>query len=136
MKWPTLKLANKDLVLCVKVAQGGETPIADSRKVLNASTQRLKSNSFKRRSCMSETKGTGSSVENVFQTSNKSEVETYCRNAGIEFEWRGANHLRTRQVCQAVATHPKTSETVWFNQAHLFHVSSLHPKVRESSFND
>jgi len=40
-----------------------------------------------------------------------------------------ANHLRTRL---SVATHPKTSETVWFNQAHLFHVSSLHPKVRES----
>jgi len=70
---------------------------------------------------MSETKGrTGSQWENVFQTSNKSEVETYCRNAGIEFEWR-AQIISEPVKSVAVATHPKTSETVWFNQAHLFH---------------
>jgi hypothetical protein len=40
--------------------------------------------------------------------------------------------LRTRQVCQAVAVHPLTRETVWFNQAHLFHVSNLEPAVRET----
>ncbi|MGH7998032.1 MAG: TauD/TfdA family dioxygenase, partial [Brasilonema sp.] len=59
------------------------------------------------------------------------EVEEYCRNHGIEFEWYGQDCLKTRQVCQAVATHPKTGETVWFNQAHLFHVSSLNSAVRE-----
>jgi len=41
MKWP-LKLANKDLVLCVKVAQGGETPIADSRKVFERIDPKIK----------------------------------------------------------------------------------------------
>jgi alpha-ketoglutarate-dependent taurine dioxygenase len=35
-------------------------------------------------------------------------------------------------VCQAVATHPDTGDVVWFNQAHLFHVSSLPPAVRDS----
>ena len=40
--------------------------------------------------------------------------------------------MRTSQLCQAVATHPRTGEQVWFNQAHLFHVSSLDPEVRES----
>ena len=40
--------------------------------------------------------------------------------------------MRTRQVCQAVATHPHTGEAVWFNQAHLFHVSSLEAEIRES----
>ena len=28
--------------------------------------------------------------------------------------------------------HPFTGDKVWFNQAHLFHVSSLAPEVRES----
>jgi alpha-ketoglutarate-dependent taurine dioxygenase len=28
-------------------------------------------------------------------------------------------------MCQAIATHPQTGEAVWFNQAHLFHVTSL-----------
>ena len=40
--------------------------------------------------------------------------------------------MRTRQICQAVATHPQRGETVWFNQAHLFHVSSLKPEVRKT----
>src|ERR1700754_2837743 len=31
-----------------------------------------------------------------------------------------------------VVTHPSTGETVWFNHAHMFHVSNLEAKVRES----
>jgi alpha-ketoglutarate-dependent taurine dioxygenase len=46
--------------------------------------------------------------------------------------WQDGDRLRTRQVCQAVAQHPQTGETVWFNQAHLFHVSSLAPEVQAS----
>lgn len=72
------------------------------------------------------------SWHNVFQTTNKSEVENYCRQAEIEFAWTGEDSLTTRQVCQAVAAHPKTGEMVWFNQAHLFHVSSLKSEIRES----
>ena len=70
--------------------------------------------------------------ENVFQTNDKSEVEAYCHRAGIEFAWQGGNCLRTRQVCQAVAAHPQTGDLVWFNQAHLFHVSSLKYEVSKS----
>jgi alpha-ketoglutarate-dependent taurine dioxygenase len=33
--------------------------------------------------------------------------------------------LRTRQIRQAIAAHPHTGEVVWFNHAHLFHVSNL-----------
>ena len=40
--------------------------------------------------------------------------------------------LRTRQTCQAVAVHPVTGDNVWFNQAHLFHISNLQAEVRES----
>jgi len=70
--------------------------------------------------------------QNVFQTENKSDVEAFCRSAGIEAEWLDKNRLRTRQVCQAVAKHPRTGDMVWFNQAHLFHISSLKPEIRES----
>ena len=31
-----------------------------------------------------------------------------------------------------MARHPRTGEWVWFNQAHLFHVSNLPEEVRES----
>ena len=38
--------------------------------------------------------------------------------------------MKTRQICQVIAKHPKTSEIVWFNQAHLFLISILDPTVR------
>lgn len=120
---------------CLRAAeQGGETPIADSRKVLQRITPKLREQFMRKKVMYIRNYGDGLDLpwQNVFQTENKAEVEEYCRKAGIEFEWKGSNHLRTRQVCQAVATHPKTGEMVWFNQAHLFHVSSLQSAVRES----
>jgi alpha-ketoglutarate-dependent taurine dioxygenase len=50
----------------------------------------------------------------------------------MTFEWLGNERLRTRQICQAVAEHPKTGEMVWFNQANLFHVSSLPAEIQHS----
>ena len=70
--------------------------------------------------------------QDVFQTTDRSVVEDYCRRANTTFEWGDGNRLRTRQVRQAVAVHPKTGETVWFNHAHMFHTSNLSPLVRES----
>jgi amino acid adenylation domain-containing protein len=70
--------------------------------------------------------------QEVFQTTERSEVERYCRENSITCEWPGEAHLRTTQVCQAVATHPQTGEPVWFNQAHLFHLTNLPPSVRET----
>ena len=53
-----------------------------------------------------------------------------------ENESYGLTTLRTRQVRQAVATHPATNEVVWFNHAHLFHSSSLEPDVRAALRSD
>jgi alpha-ketoglutarate-dependent taurine dioxygenase len=39
--------------------------------------------------------------------------------------------LRTSQRCQGIAHHPVTGEAVWFNQAHLFHLSALDADTRE-----
>jgi alpha-ketoglutarate-dependent taurine dioxygenase len=119
---------------CVKSAKkGGETPIADSRKVFQCIDSKIKEKFIEKKIMYVRNYGQGLDLqwENVFQTTDKSEVENYCRNAGIEFEWKNGNDLRTSQVCQAVATHPTTGEMVWFNQAHLFHVSSLKSEVRE-----
>ncbi|NJM52789.1 MAG: hypothetical protein HC846_04975 [Blastocatellia bacterium] len=35
------------------------------------------------------------------------------------------DYLIVRQICPAISKHPKTSEDVWFNQAHGFHPSAL-----------
>jgi alpha-ketoglutarate-dependent taurine dioxygenase len=68
--------------------------------------------------------------QSAFQTEDKFAVEAYCREAGIETEWRG-DRLRTRQARQAVARHPVTGEMVWFNHATFFHISTLEPSMRE-----
>jgi alpha-ketoglutarate-dependent taurine dioxygenase len=119
--------------LCVQAATGGETPIADSRRVLAAIPEPVR-REFERRQVM-YVRNYGERLDlpwqEVFQTGERSEVESFCRQAGIELEWRGADGLRTRQVCQAVARHPQLGVDVWFNQAHLFHVSSLASEVRD-----
>jgi hypothetical protein len=73
--------------------------------------------------------------QNVFQTENRAEAEEFCREAGIEFEWKGDEQLRTTDGCQATAAHPRTGEMVWFNQAHLFHVSNLESEIRDLLLN-
>jgi len=130
LNWPM-----KIWFFCVKTAEnGGQTPIADSRKVFQSIEPKIKEKFLEKKIMYVRNYGQGLDLqwENVFQTTNKSEVENYCRDADIEFEWKDENNLRTRQICQAVATHPKTGEIVWFNQAHLFHISSLQSAVRES----
>src|ERR1044072_5466946 len=123
--------------LCVEAApEGGETPIADSRRVFNQIDPAVRER-FARKQVMyvrNYGEALDLSWQNVFQTEDREEVEDYCRSAKIEFEWKGNNELRTKQVCQAIATHPDTGEQVWFNQAHLFHVSNLGEQMRESLF--
>ncbi|QIY54438.1 TauD/TfdA family dioxygenase [Streptomyces sp. RPA4-5] len=63
--------------------------------------------------------------QEVFQTSNRAEVEAYCRSSHAQFAWVGQDGLRTESVRQATVRHPRTGETAWFNHAHLFHVSNL-----------
>ncbi len=113
---------------------GGETPIADSRKVCERIPPTIQERFRQYHVLYVRHYGTGLDLpwQEVFQTDKKAEVEDFCHRAGIEYAWQAGNHLRTRQVCQAMVTHPQTHDRVWFNQAHLFHISSLTPTVRAS----
>jgi len=117
----------------VPAQQGGRTPIADSRKVFNRISRAVRERFTRRQVMYVRNYGQGLDLpwQDVFQTNEKSEVERLCRTVGIEFAWTANDGLTTRQICQAVAHHPQTGEDVWFNQAHLFHVSSLDPAARE-----
>jgi alpha-ketoglutarate-dependent taurine dioxygenase len=113
---------------------GGETPIADSRRVCQRIPREVRDR-FERKGVMYvRNYGSGFDLpwQEVFQTSDRADVEDFCRKLEMQFEWLRNDRLRTRQVCQAVASHPVTGETVWFNQAHLFHVSRLPEEVRDA----
>lgn len=126
--WP-----QKIAFFCVTKAQkGGETPIADSRKVFERIDPKIKERFVEKQVMYVRNYGLGVDLpwQNVFNTNSKTEVENYCKKMKIQLEWGNNNRLKTRQICQAVAHHPQTKEMVWFNQAHLFHISSIEPTVR------
>jgi len=129
--WP-----QKIWFFCAQTAEtGGETPIADSQRVFARIDPAVRQRFADRGVMYVRNYGDGLDLtwQNVFQTESKAEVEERCRRMGIELEWKdGGNRLRTRQVCQAVLEHPRTGDPLWFNQAHLFHVSSLPAEMRET----
>ena len=119
---------------CLVAAEtGGETPLADSRRVYTRLAPAVREKFAEKQVLYVRNYSPGLDLpwQEVFQTDSKNDVETFCNQADIKFEWISDDHLRTKQVCQAVAKHPKTGEMVWFNQAHLFHVTSLPTAVQE-----
>lgn len=129
-RWPM-----KIFFYCVTVAgQGGATPIIDCRKTYQtidpAIIQRMTEK--KLMYVRNFIKGLDVSWQQFFQTTDKERVEDYCRKAGIDFEWKGEDHLTTRQVCQAVAKHPFTGDMLFFNQIQLHHISCLDLEMRDS----
>ncbi|MGY6278214.1 TauD/TfdA family dioxygenase [Methylomonas sp. MgM2] len=114
--------------------RGGETPIADSREIYRRIDPAIRRRFEQHGLMYVRNYGNGLDVPwtQVFNSEEPSVVERYCREHGIVCEWKDDGELRTRQICQATAQHPVTGDWVWFNQAHLFHVSNLEPDVREA----
>jgi alpha-ketoglutarate-dependent taurine dioxygenase len=117
-------------------ASGGQTPLADVARVTERIGVDLVSEFRGRR--VSYVRNYSDLIDlpwwTVFQTKSREEVEAYCRDHDIAFEWTGGG-LRTQQICQGTAVHPATGGELWFNQAQLFHVSSLGPE-RAASMTD
>jgi alpha-ketoglutarate-dependent taurine dioxygenase len=114
--------------------EGGETPIADVRKVLKHIDPAIVDRFMQKGWMLVRNFGDDMSLpwQKVFRCEDPSALEAYCRAAQVEFEWIDSQHLRTRQVRPPVARHPRTGEMIWFNHICFWHVSSLEPGVRES----
>lgn len=118
--------------LCVtKPASGGRTPIASSRLVYERIPEALRLRFETKKIAYTRNHG---AVDlpwaEVFQTDCREEVERFCESNDIEYSWVGRDGLRTRYVGQASVEHPTSKQRVWFNQAHLFHVSNLSEEQR------
>ncbi|HJX28840.1 MAG TPA: TauD/TfdA family dioxygenase [Thermoanaerobaculia bacterium] len=124
-RWP-----GKLLFFCaIEPREGGETPIADSRKVLQRLSPELRERFIQKKvkyvRNLHGDRGAGLSWQTVFETEDRSRVEEYCREGEIEIAWKENGGLWTSQVREAVATHPRTGEQVWFNQVDQWHPSNL-----------
>lgn len=112
---------------CVKAsAQGGETPICDSGRLLQLLPPELV-DEFERKQLKYIRNYSEFDLPwtEVFQTDNSAEVDDYCQRHQIERQWLDDGTLRTWQVNPAVVRHPVSGLRLWFNQAHLFHPSTL-----------
>lgn len=129
MSWPL-----KIYFCSLKTAEGGETPVADVRRVLERISPQTRQQ-FEEKGVMyvrNYNDGFGLTWQETFQTSDCAEVETYCQEHQIEWEWKSGERLRTKQSRPAIRKHPITGEAVWFNHGAFFHVSSLDASVRDA----
>ena len=119
----------------IVAAEGGETPIASSRNVYKKINFSIKEK-FEKNGIMyvrNYTPGIDLSWQDVFQTEQREKVNKFCKDNDIQIQWNNSGpELTTRQVCQATIKHSITGEPVWFNQAHLFHISALEESDRFS----
>ncbi|MEQ9449981.1 MAG: TauD/TfdA family dioxygenase [Pseudomonadales bacterium] len=129
-EWP------KRIALCClqPADENGATPLADLRRVGESAGAALVDEFARRRVMYVRHYHPYVDVpwQQVFQTENKKQVAQFCKKNNITLEWLADDVLRTVQICQGTITHPALNETFLFNQAHLFHVSSLDPEKAES----
>jgi len=127
--WP-----GKIFFYCMTPPQGGgETPLVDVRRVFHRIDGTIRETFIQKQVMYTRNFGGafGLKWQDAFQTSDKNELESYCRTAGISIEWKDDQHLRTRQVRPAIRTHPQTGEVVWFNHATALHVSTIRAELRD-----
>lgn len=111
--------------------EGGQTPLADCRRVYARLDPRIRDR-FRERGWLYArhfVEGFGHNWQTVYQVSSRPSLEDYLRSAGIEWSWTERGTLKTRTRRQAIAYHPHTGEPVWFNHVLFWHVASLDPQL-------
>ncbi len=129
-QWPL-----KQFFYCRTPAQsGGATPIVDCREIYQALKPEARRR-FRRHGLLyvrNFIPGVDVEWRDFFKTDDREAVEAYGRANGVELEWRSDGGLRAAQWAPAVARHPITRETVFFNQIQLHHVACLNAELRKA----
>lgn len=111
---------------------GGETPIADCRKIYNRIDEGIRIKFIQNRILYIRnfTLGLGISWQNAFNCRSKVELESYAHEQHMAAEWINNDHLKIQYVRPAVICHPNTKELVWFNHGTFFNFWALKPSLR------
>jgi hypothetical protein len=131
-KWP-----KKIFFSClIPAASGGETLLADSRKILQVVNPSVADEVKERGICYIRNlhggQGMGPSWQDTFESSDKAVVENYCKSYHINYEWGYRDSLKLKQLSKGIITHQLTGEDVWFNQIDQFHPSHLGEEMYET----
>lgn len=115
-------------------ATGGETPLADARRVtagLPAGLkERFQAKGLRYVNNLPDRFGFGKSWQAQFETEDREVVEARLRDGGYEWTWKPDGGLRTELRCESLLPHPETGELLWVNQADHWHPSGLHGDTR------
>jgi len=131
-KWP-----GKLYFSCLLPSEtGGETLLADSRKILGAMDPSIVSEIESRGIVYIRNlhggDGVGMSWQQAFETIDKRKMESICDAYNIEYKWKENDAVQLRQKSKGIITHPVTGERVWFNQIDQFHPHQLGKEVYEA----
>jgi len=124
------------LFFCLKPAtRGGQTPLADCRRVLNRIDPDVRSR-FARSGVLYVNNlhggiGLGKSWMEAYGAKDRREVEACLGANDHTFEWKADSSLRISMKAPATLLHPMTQEEAWINQAEQWHSSSLESSLRE-----
>ncbi|SHJ15778.1 TauD/TfdA family dioxygenase [Aquimarina spongiae] len=123
--WP-----NKLFFSCLEPSEtGGETLLADSREIVRVMNpdivDEVQSKGVKYIRNLHGGLGIGPSWQDTFETTDKAQLESYCKAYNINFEWKEDDSLRLIQLSKGIINHRTTDELIWFNQIDQFHPSHL-----------
>lgn len=113
--------------------KGGETPIADERKLLkHLSPSTL--DKFREKKVMyvrNVMTGAGLDWKVIYQTEDKEVVNQLLQKNNVDYEWVSDDHLRLKWILPAFQIHPITEQELWFNHMYFYHKSQYNPEVLE-----
>jgi alpha-ketoglutarate-dependent taurine dioxygenase len=120
---------------CAEAATtGGETPLADTRKVFARIDPTLRALCIRKEYIYRRAFGfgLGPSWQEAFGLASARELERYCDQNSIDYTWMSQDQARlvTEQRRPVAARHPISGEPTWFNHMTFFHVLSLEPELR------
>ena len=114
-------------------AVGGETPIADERKLLRFLSEETREK-FRQKGVKylrNTLPGVGLDWRTVYQTNDVEVVNKRLTEDGISFKWVDKDHLRLETILPAFQLHPILKEEMWFNHMYFGHKSLFDPVVLE-----
>ncbi|EGX58017.1 hypothetical protein SZN_19947 [Streptomyces zinciresistens K42] len=114
-------------------AEGGATPVADVRRVLDLLPAGLVDRFRRHGWSLVRNYAEHISLDwrTAFATDSRADVERYCAANAIDVGWGDDDTLRTRQVRSATVRHPRTGEEVWFNHVAFWSEWALDPDIRD-----
>ncbi|WP_436520709.1 TauD/TfdA family dioxygenase [Actinoplanes sp. HUAS TT8] len=69
--------------------------------------------------------GLGKSWQETFETTSRTDVESFLTASEAAWEWKKDGGLRVRHSRPATTVHPVTGHHVWFNQSDQWHIAAL-----------